>query len=149
GAASELPIGAPVSLVVADSGVYGSTGVAVGSVRVRRESDPRGGDALIARLTAATLGGIDDLAGGDLPALGRRMSDAHDVLVDLGVSGTMLDSLVAVARGAGALGAKLTGGGLGGCALALAESPEQADRLASALRDAGAPRTWITTVHAA
>lgn len=149
GAATELPIGAPVSVVVADSGVYGSTGVAVGSVRGRRDTDPQGVDALIARLADATLAGIDDLASGDLTALGRRMSDAHDVLVDLGVSGTMLDSLVAAARSAGALGAKLTGGGLGGCVLALAETPEHAERLASALRGAGAPRTWITTVPAA
>ena len=49
----------------------------------------------------------------------------------------------ASARRAGALGAKLTGGGLGGCVIALANSAQAADRIRSALERSGASATWI------
>ncbi|WFR67017.1 hypothetical protein P9139_21070 [Curtobacterium flaccumfaciens] len=74
------------------------------------------------------------------------MDAAHDLLTSLGVSSEDLDGLVAAARGAGALGAKLTGGGRGGCVLALAEDDDHADRIAAALRGAGAAATWTTTI---
>ncbi len=145
GVATPLPVTAPISLVVADSGVRGSTVRAVDEVRRRREAEPRAVDTLVDRLAETTTAGIGDLAAGDLPALGRRMDSAHEVLTALGVSNERLDALVGAATAAGALGAKLTGGGLGGCVLALADGPDDADRLAAALRAAGAPRTWITT----
>lgn len=36
----------------------------------------------------------------------------------------------------------MTGGGLGGCMIALAASFEQAQKIAKALRQAGAVQTW-------
>src|SRR5699024_8347300 len=84
---------------------------------------------------------------GDRDTIGARMLEAHDLLGGLGVSSPTLDSLVAAATAAGARGAKLTGGGLGGCVLALADDDESADELADALRAAGAPRTWTTEVR--
>ena len=70
------------------------------------------------------------------------MNRAHEVLAELGLSLPVLNRLTAAARNAGALGAKLTGGGLGGCVIALADSAETADAVASALRSAGAPTAW-------
>jgi mevalonate kinase len=74
------------------------------------------------------------------------MLEAHELLRSLGVSTSTLDSLVEAATAAGARGAKLTGGGLGGCVLALADGEEAAEDLADAMRAAGAPRTWTTEV---
>ena len=52
--------------------------------------------------------------------LGRLMNVNHGLLAALGVSSRELDELVHAARGAGgALGAKLTGAGGGGCVIAL------------------------------
>ncbi|MPV49215.1 MULTISPECIES: mevalonate kinase [unclassified Pseudactinotalea] len=149
GHATTLPIAESLTFVIADSGVHGSTMDAVRSVRARFGEDPAAVESLIRRLTEATLGAVDDLATGDLHRLGRRMTDGHGALGELGVSSTVLDRFVEDAAAAGALGAKLTGGGIGGCVLALADSPAQADRIAAALRAAGAPRTWTTTVPAA
>ena len=53
---------------------------------------------------------------------------------------------VEAAREAGALGAKLSGGGQGGNMIALVEA-DQAEAVAAALQDAGAVRTIITTVR--
>ncbi|MFN2145745.1 MAG: mevalonate kinase, partial [Anaerolineales bacterium] len=79
-------------------------------------------------------------------ALGPLMNDNHHILQQMGVSSTELDSLVDAARNAGALGAKLSGGGRGGNMIALVEPPT-AEKVAAALRDAGAVSTIITTVR--
>ena len=71
------------------------------------------------------------------------MNRAHEVLAQLELSLPVLDRLTAAARDAGALGAKLTGGGLGGCVIALADGEEAAGRIRGALEGAGAPAAWI------
>lgn len=141
-------LGSPLTFVIADSGVAGSTAQAVRGVRERRAVD-RDIDRVISQLSDIAEGSSLDLARGDRDALGARMLEAHRLLGRLGVSTVQLDALVDAAHSAGAHGAKLTGGGLGGCVLALAASEDDAEHIALALRAAGAPRTWTTTVPAA
>jgi len=148
GAVSSVAIGAPLSFVLADSGIAGSTAEAVGAVRARRDADPELMDAMLSRLAEVAENSVSDLAAGDHQLIGARMREAHELLNSIGVSSPALNSLVQAATDAGALGAKLTGGGLGGCIIALADSPEHAEALGSALREAGAPRTWTATVPA-
>ncbi|WP_367651768.1 hypothetical protein [Curtobacterium sp. MCPF17_052] len=76
------------------------------------------------------------------------MDAAHELLTTLDVSSADLDRLVGAARKADALGAKLTGGGRGGCVLTLAADDEHAVRIATALRSAGATATWTTSIGA-
>ena len=128
-------------LLIADSGVHGSTRQAVGGLRQRYEQDPQGIGPLIANLGALAHTGITAMDRGDAPALGAAMDQAHGVLAELGLSLPVLDHLTGAARAAGALGAKLTGGGLGGCVIALA-GDQDAERVRSALGHAGAPATW-------
>jgi mevalonate kinase len=61
------------------------------------------------------------------------------------VSAPGLERLIEAARGAGALGAKLSGGGRGGNMIALVESG-RAEAVAESLRNAGARQTIITRV---
>ena len=61
----------------------------------------------------------------------------------LGVSSPALDHLVAVAKQNGARGAKLTGGGKGGCMIALTATAMGARKLAAVLKENGATATWI------
>ena len=71
----------------------------------------------------------------DRDYFGELMNGSHESLRDdFEVSGPELDRLVSLARGAGALGARLTGAGMGGCRVALT-SPEAVDAVLSALRD--------------
>ena len=129
-------------LVIADSGVHGSTREAVGGLRQRYEADTAAIGPLIDELGALAQTAVTALGDGDAPALGAAMDRAHTVLRELGLSLPVLDRLTDAARQAGALGAKLTGGGLGGCMIALADSAGTADRIRAALLAAGSPATW-------
>ncbi|MBS7650106.1 mevalonate kinase [Candidatus Bathyarchaeota archaeon] len=72
----------------------------------------------------------------DFKELGRLMDKNHELLVRIGVSTPMLNKLAEASRRAGALGAKLTGAGGGGCIIALS-TPEYKDRIMKAIMDAG------------
>ncbi|MCT9820233.1 mevalonate kinase [Microbacterium sp. W1N] len=146
GAVRDLPLGAPLHLVVADTGVRGRTGEAVAAVRERLAADPHDTGAQLGELGALADAAGAQLRVGDLPAVGAAMDRAHAVLDLLGVSDPALDRLASAARQAGALGAKLTGGGRGGCVVALAPGRDEADRIAGALRRTGAAAVWTTTV---
>ena len=148
GAAAPVAVGRSLVFTLADSGASGSTARAVAQVRERRSTDRAGTDTLISRIAELTEAAAEDLTHGDAPALGQRMNQTHELLTTLGVSDQRLDALVSAARAAGSAGAKLTGGGQGGCIIALADDAEHAEELGRALRGAGAPRTWTTTVPA-
>ena len=64
---------------------------------------------------------VEAIRDGDLRTLGELMISNHEILRKIGVSSQSLDHLVEVSMKAGALGAKLTGAGGGGCIIALAE----------------------------
>jgi galactokinase len=82
-------------------------------------------------LDAAAAFRRDDLAG-----FGRLMADSHASLRDdYEVSGPELDELVSIAQATpGVWGARLTGAGFGGCAVALV-AVERAERAAAAISE--------------
>ena len=81
-----------------------------------------------------TLAAAAALRAGDLPTLGRLMLESHASLRDdYRVSCAELDAIVELAGATpGVFGARMTGGGFGGCAVALA-TPAAAETLAAAL----------------
>jgi mevalonate kinase len=72
----------------------------------------------------------------DLETLGDLMNINHALLYGLGVSDESLEWLINAARKAGALGAKLTGAGGGGCMIALAKN-ERITQVVEAVQRAG------------
>lgn len=70
-----------------------------------------------------TLQAAEKLKAGDLPAFGKLMNESHVSLCDdYEVTGKELDTLVEAAwKQAGVLGARMTGAGFGGCAIAIVE----------------------------
>ena len=73
------------------------------------------------------------------------MTENQQLLTQVGVSSAELDFLVETALQAGAAGAKLSGSGRGGNMIALAAA-ENANKIASALQNAGAKRVIISRV---
>jgi mevalonate kinase len=143
-AVTPLAVARPLPLVVA-LGAPRSTGAAVQGLRARWEAEPARYERLFDEVAEVVDAGARAAERGDLPALGQAFDRNQELLAALGVSAPATAILVATARAAGALGAKLTGGGAGGAVIALA--PDTA-RVAAALREHGV-ETIITHVGAA
>ena len=74
---------------------------------------------------ARVLATVDRLRAGDVSAAGRLLTESHISLRDdYQVSSPELDVAVDTALAHGALGARMTGGGFGGCAIALVPEDE-------------------------
>jgi mevalonate kinase len=139
-------IGRPFTLAIADTGIHSPTKVAVGDVRRAWEQEPLRFESLFDRVAAVVEAARSAIAAGQPERLGPLMDENHALLQEIGVSSLELDALVAAARSAGALGAKLSGGGRGGNMIALvteATGPQVAD----ALRAAGAVNAIVSTVR--
>jgi galactokinase len=93
---------------------------------------------------ARVLGAVNALRAGDWSLLGALMDASHESLgVDYEVSCDELDVAVAAAGDAGALGARMTGGGFGGSAIALVPVAS-AGTVGEAVIAAFAGRGWAT-----
>jgi len=141
-----VKIGAPFHFVVADSGRVGDTYAAVKSIRDKYEIKPEKIEESITLLGKLALEVRQGLAAGDSQQVGDKLNQAQQHLALLGVSDPGLDGLVDTARTAGAIAAKLTGGGRGGCILALVENEQLGKKVADALIQAGAAQTWQYTI---
>lgn len=139
-----LKINHPTHWIVADTGEKTPTREAVAGVRERYQADPAAYTPILSAIGEITRQAREPLASGDLALLGPLLNENQDQLRMLGVSCDSLDGLIAAALQAGAFGAKLSGGGLGGNIISLA-NPENAQSIAAALEQAGA-RHVITTI---
>lgn len=130
------------TFIIADTGIRGGTRQAVSDVRRLREENPDLVNPLLDRLEQLTLLSAEAISN-DLPVeLGGYLNEAHSLLRELTVSSPELDKLAAAALEAGAYGAKLTGGGQGGCLVVLAKDLESAQEISEALTAHGAVQTW-------
>jgi len=120
-------------LVVGYTGVGGSTKEQVEKVRVLRECYTDVVDPIIHTICGVSLAAKKALQNGD--DIGGLMNLNHGLLESLGVGTDLLSKYVYLARDAGALGAKITGAGGGGCMVAYA--PGRQDEVAKALSDVG------------
>ncbi|APB01123.1 Mevalonate kinase [Nocardia seriolae] len=133
--------------VIADSGLASSTCDAVTELRERFDRDSGRRAYFIAQATRLAMGALRDIEKGSLPELGSKLTENHELLRDVGLSTADVDRLVVAAIGAGARGGKVTGGGTGGCVVALADDVEAALRISAELRSAGADATWMLRVR--
>ena len=133
-ATSLPPLGA--ALLVVYSGEAGRTQSAIKKVA----SCPKKGK-IMEGLSEACLRAKDGW--GDLEEVGRAMSCAQGMLRDLGLSTPKLENIVGRCEDLGALGAKLTGSGLGGCAIGLFRDGPSAKAARRAFPDFD---TWVEEV---
>lgn len=130
---------------------------AVLGVGTLREVDPAGLDVALARLddpvqrmrvrhVVTEIARVEQFVAlvrdGRVREVGPLMDASHESLrVDYQVTCPELDVTVSAARAAGALGARMTGGGFGGSAIALVEAA-QVGAVATAVTAAFAERGW-------
>lgn len=131
------------TLVVADTGIHGQTMHAVNIVKNNLEEHYDLTWQKIEHLGHIAEKLRVDLTKNAATHAGLLFTAAHHELQSLGISHPKLDNLVNAALHAGALGAKLTGAGIGGAMFALAKNNDDAITIANALTKAGAQNTWI------
>ncbi len=133
----KIVVHAPVEIVIASTGKVANTKAMVEGVAARKKQFSDKYDALFGRAEQIALEGRRALEASNFEAVGKLMDENHALLQDIEVSSKELDFLVDLARKHGALGAKLTGGGGGGCMVALTLGKELQDKVASAMEKEG------------
>jgi len=128
--------------VVADTGRIGDTRTSVESVARLLKAAPKKIQAKLNRLGEITHQARVALEKASKHLLGQILDEAQKELEALGVSDAGLNRLIYFARQEGALGAKLTGGGNGGCIIALARNELHSRQLSEKLKRFGAHKVW-------
>lgn len=131
--------------LIADSGIKKATADTVAYLAQQRKRNPQFIEAALAEIGRIALFGRKAFEQGDLSALGDAMNANQALLAQLDLSCEALEKLIVAARQAGALGAKLTGGGKGGNMLALV-TPETQEAVRKALVSAGAVSIYQTNL---
>jgi len=141
-----IEISEPFTLVIGDTGIATPTSETVGDVRNSYQAQPGLFQNYFNTCGMIAKNAAYSIQHHRISSLGPLMNDNHNILIEMGVSCPELDLLTTAARNAGALGAKLSGGGRGGNMIALVE-PGRAAAVEAALHQAGAVRTITTSVR--
>jgi len=127
----------PVEIVMGNTGLVADTKAAVAGVRERKEKYSEKYDKIFKEAEGLAHEARKALESHDLKAVGKLMDENHKQLQKIEVSCKELDSLVDLARKQGALGAKMTGGGLGGNMVALTPGKDLQEKVAGAMEKEG------------
>ena len=129
-------------MVVADTGVHGNTREAVENVREMGDK----AQPMLKNLGELTEKMEIAIREKSLEKIGEIMNQANLELKKLNLTIEKSDILVEEALKNGALGAKMSGGGLGGCIIALVENEEKARIIGEKLSSKGAANIWIERI---
>lgn len=141
----KINVSLDATLIIADTGIQGQTGMAVAVVREHLFNEPKTTQHHIDEIGEIVKNTRIAISENNVLKLGQFMNKAQKHLEALGISHPKLDELISAARNAGALGAKLTGGGVGGTMIALTQNAEQTTNVLTALEAAGAHEVWTQT----
>ena len=132
-----ISIKKPVEIVIGSTGKVANTKAMVEGVAKRKRANPQKYDPLFKQAEELAYAGRKALEAYDLKKMGELMNENHRLLQEIEVSSRELDLLVNIARKQGAYGAKLTGGGGGGCMTALTPTSKLQEKVASAIEKEG------------
>jgi mevalonate kinase len=132
-----LSIRKPIEIVIGNTGVVADTKKMVASVAERKKQNPEKYDPLFNQAESLVFQARKALEDFDLRKIGRLMNENHGLLQEIEVSCKELDYLINLALEQGAFGAKLTGGGGGGCMIALTPGTELQETVATAMEKEG------------
>jgi mevalonate kinase len=133
----QLSIREPVEIIIGNTGIIANTKAMVAGVGERKEQNPQKYDTIFEQAEDLAHKGREALEKFDLKQVGELMNENHRLLQEIEVSCKELDYLVDLARKQGAFGAKMTGGGGGGCMLALTPGKTLQEKVASAIENEG------------
>jgi mevalonate kinase len=128
---AKIPVKKPFEVVLANSGITADTKLMDGITERNEREDP---DLFAFRLKTITSQAFElkqALEGYDLARVGELMSANHAIVREIGFSHEILDHLCKLGLEKGALGAKVTGGGMGGYMVALTPGKDLQEKIAT------------------
>ena len=137
-----ISLAQPLELVVGITGKESLTADAVARVRHAWQQYPERYEGVFDQIQGVTEAGHEALRTGNLAEIGELMNLCHGYLNALQLSTPELEELIHIARTNGAIGAKLTGGGVGGSMIALCPDNKQA--VQNAMQAAGYQTIEVT-----
>jgi mevalonate kinase len=133
----KLHVRRPIEIVIGSTGKVANTKVMVEGVAERKKKNPQKYDPIFKQAENLAIAGRRALEAYDIKKVGELMNENHRLLQEIGVSSKELDMLVDLARKQGAFGAKLTGGGGGGCMVAITPGKDLQGKVLSAIKSLG------------
>ena len=133
----KLGLREPVEIIIGNTGIVANTKEMVAGVADRKKRNPEKYNPLFRQSEELAFAARRALEEFDLRRVGRLMNENHRLLQEIEVSCEELDYLVNLAREQGALGAKLTGGGGGGCMVALTPGRKLQTTVAATMENEG------------
>jgi mevalonate kinase len=128
-----LKVRQPIEIVMGNTGIVANTKAAVAGVKERKKRYPEKYGKIFKKAEELVWKAREALEAYNLSKVGKLMNKNHKLLQAIEVSSKELDYLVNLTRENGALGAKLTGGGLGGCMVALTPGKDLQEKVARAI----------------
>jgi mevalonate kinase len=127
----------PVEVVIGDTGIIANTRTLLGAFAERKKKYPERYESILQQARQIAAEAITRMETFDLNQIGHLMNRNQDLLQEAEISCPELDLLVNLSRSSGALGAKLTGSGGGGCMIALTPGKDLQQKVASAIEAKG------------
>lgn len=133
----EISIKKPVEIIIGSTGIVANTKAMVNGVADRKKANPEIYDPLFEKAEGLASEARKSIQQFDLIKFGELMDMNHRLLREINVSCKELDFLVDISKEQGAYGAKLTGGGGGGCMTALTPGKELQEKVAKKIEKEG------------
>ena len=140
-----LQVKEPFTIVIGDTGIQCPTAITVNEVRKNWTANQDEYGQIFKEIGCVAEQAREFIEDGSIDRLGDLMNTNHTLLQNIAVSSPQLDHLVTTAINAGALGAKLSGGGRGGNMIAITH-PSKTQDISEALQAAGATKIIISTI---
>jgi len=126
-----------VEVVIGDTGIIANTKVLLGAFAERKKKYTDRYERILQQARQIAADAMRSLEAFELRQIGALMNRNQDLLGEAEISCPELDILIDLSRRAGALGAKLTGSGGGGCMIALTPGEDLQEKVASAIEAKG------------
>ena len=148
---SYIDLNLDVYLVIADTGIYGNTGEAIQNVKnlgSKAGLSLKKLGRLTDEMTRILTGNIENKEEKikKISKIGEIMTAANTELGKLNITIEKTELFVKTAIENGAAGAKISGGGLGGCVIALAENLEIMEKVKDGFTKCGAENIWVEKI---
>jgi mevalonate kinase len=132
-------------LLIIDSKIKGSTKEAV--QKIKKQLVLPNTQFYLDQIGVLSKQALEHIEKKQLKLLGQDMNKAHEYLNQLGLSHPVINEMVTLSLLEGAIGSKLTGGGLGGCMICLIEDQSKLKHMIEVFEAKGFKTHWTLNLE--